>query len=73
MKEQLVALGFKFESSCNCHGETSFTYSFPGNVTRMEVSSRQVWVKGHNGVRWASVDFGNSDRFQEFLTKYYGL
>ena len=42
-------------------------------MTRMEVSSRQVWVKGHNGVRWASVDFGNSDRFQEFLTKYYGL
>ncbi len=73
MREQLKNLNFKFEGSCNCHGETSYTFSYPNSQHRIEVSNGRVWVKGFNGVRWSTIDFGNSTRFQEFLTKYFNL
>lgn len=76
MKEQLIALGFIFVGSCNCHGETSFTCEHPKvPLWRMEVSSKVFWVKVLNrpNPNWQIVTTGGVHQFQENLNKYFKL
>lgn len=73
MNQRLKDLGFVYVSSCHCHGPVSYTYSYPNTTYRIEVSSSQVWIKVPNPIAFSVIDFGNQDRFDEFLNKYFGL
>lgn len=75
MKEQLIALGFEFKGSCNCHGGTSYHYDHPAKPNmRMEVGTSNYWVKTKdNSINYRTIDFGNTQTFNEALQKHFGF